>query len=209
VALEGLPVLGLLGGASSGKSLVARQFAQLGAYVLDGDRAGHEVLREPEVEQAARRRWGEAIFGPDGRIDRAALAAIVFAPAPDGPRELRYLEELTHPRIAERLREEAAAASARSDVPALVLDAAVMLKAGWDQFCDAIVFVDAPREVRRARAAQRGWDARQFAAREAAQEPVEEKRRRATHVVDNSGTPEAARAQVVRIWAQYVARPAE
>ena len=73
-----------LGGVASGKSMVARQFAALGAGVLDADRAGHEVLRLPHVEAAARRRWGEAIFGPDGRIDRARLARIVFGPGPEG-----------------------------------------------------------------------------------------------------------------------------
>ena len=69
-----MKILGLLGGVASGKSLVARQLAELGAVVLDADRAGHEALRLPCVEEAARQRWGDAVFGPDGHIDRARLA---------------------------------------------------------------------------------------------------------------------------------------
>ena len=84
-----MKILGLLGGVASGKSLVSRQLAELGAVVLDADRAGHEALRLPSVEEAARRRWGDAVFGPDGHIDRSRLAKIVFAPPPDGPRRAK------------------------------------------------------------------------------------------------------------------------
>ena len=80
-----MKTLGLIGGVACGKSLVARQLADLGAVVLDADRAGHEALRLPEVEAAARRRWGDGIFGRDGHIVRSQLAKIVFAPPPTGP----------------------------------------------------------------------------------------------------------------------------
>ena len=67
-----MEVIGLLGGVAGGKSMVAEQLARLGAGVVNADRAGHEALRLPHVEAAVRRRWGEAVFGTDGRIDRAA-----------------------------------------------------------------------------------------------------------------------------------------
>ena len=98
-----MKILGLLGGVASGKSLVSRQLAERGAVVLDADRAGHEALRLPSIEEAARRRWGDAIFGPDGHIDRSRLAKIVFAPPPEGPKERIFLEALTHPEIGRRL----------------------------------------------------------------------------------------------------------
>ena len=69
-----MKILGLLGGVASGKSLVARQLAELGAVVLDADRAGHEALRLPCIEAAARERWGDVVFGPDGHVDRSKLA---------------------------------------------------------------------------------------------------------------------------------------
>ena len=100
-------LIGLLGGVASGKSFVARQLAAWGAGVLDADRAAHEVLREPATEEAARARWGERVFGPDGRIDRSKLAQVVFSPLPEGVKERAYLEKLIHPEVGRRLREEA------------------------------------------------------------------------------------------------------
>lgn len=194
-----LRVVGLLGGVASGKSLVAGQLRALGAGTLDGDAAGHEVLRLPAVQQLARERWGDEIFGPDGHVRRPALAKIVFAATPEGRRELEYLEQITHPKIEALLRRDVERLSAEGFSVA-VLDAPVMLKAGWDRLCDRIVFVDAPDVVRRRRARQRGWNQEDFMAREAAQEPLPIKRDRADTVIDNSGTPEATRTQVERLW---------
>ena len=192
-------VIGLLGGVASGKSLVARQLAELGAGVLDADQAGHEVLTEPEVESAAGDRWGPGIFGPDGRIDRARLARIVFADGPQARQEREYLEQLTHPRIGRSLAQQADRLRA-SGAAAAVLDAPLLLEAGWDRLCEKLIFVDAPRDIRLDRARKRGWSEEDFDAREAAQESLEVKRRRADVVVDNSRSPTSTRAQVERFW---------
>ena len=170
-----MKILGLLGGVASGKSLVSRQLAELGAVVLDADRAGHEALRLPCTEAAARRRWGDAVFGPDGHIDRSRLAKIVFAPPPEGPKERKCLEELTHPEIGRRL--SAQAKAIKSGSPLAVLDAALILEAGWDKLCDYLAFIDVPQELRLARALQRGWTEGDFAAREAAQESLDSQAR--------------------------------
>ncbi len=198
-----MQILGLLGGVASGKSLVAGQLARLGAGVLDADRAAHEVLRMPEVEQAARERWGEAVFGADGHIDRKRLAAIVFAPPPKGPQERAFLEELTHPRIG-RLLEEEAERLAAAGVRVAVLDAPLLLEADWDRLCHRLIFVDAPRQLRLARALARGWSEMDFAARECVQESLDSKRKRADAVVDNSGSPEQIQAQIERLWASLI-----
>ena len=192
-------VIGILGGVASGKSAVSDRLRTLGAVVLDADRLGHEVLREPEVKEVLRRRWGETVFDAAGEVDRRKVAEIVFAATPQGEEELAFLEQLTHPRIGQRLRtqlEELNLAGAR----AAVLDAPVMLKAGWDRMCDCILFVDTPRQVRLARARQRGWTEAGFAAREAAQEPVEMKRSRAGTIIDNSSSWDHLYEQVDRFW---------
>lgn len=198
-AFNVMKILGLLGGIASGKSLVAEQFCRLGAGLLDGDGAGHEVLRLPQVKEWISAHWGAAVFATDGEVDRQALGRIVFDSSPSGRRELEYLEKLTHPRIGERLRGQAANLAAAGKTLA-VLDAPVMLKAGWDAFCDHIVFIEAPQEIRRARALARGWRQEDFAARESAQEPLEVKRARADFVIDNSGTAEETRTQVEFLW---------
>lgn len=194
-----MKIIGLLGGIASGKSLVANEFCRLGAATLDGDRAGHEVLRLTQVKQCIHARWGDAVFAADGEVDRKALGRVVFDPSPEGRRELEYLEKLTHPRIGERLRRQAAELAAAGRTIA-VLDAPVMLKAGWDAFCDHVVFIDAPQEVRGARALARGWRQEEFAARESAQEPLQVKRARADFVIDNSGPAEETRSQVEALW---------
>jgi dephospho-CoA kinase len=195
-------IIGILGGVASGKSMVAQHLARLGAAVLDADRAGHEALRMPHVEAAARRRWGEAVFGPDGRIDRARLARIVFAPGAEGRRERTYLEQLTHPEITRLLKQQAEALAA--DTAVAVLDAALLMEAGWDEMCEKTVFVEAPREARLARATARGWDEEDFAAREDAQESLNRKRLRADAIIDNSGSPERTQAQAEQFWASLI-----
>ena len=192
------PVIGVLGGIAAGKSLVAQQLARLGAGVLDADQAGHDVLRQPEVVQAVVRRWGPEVLDPDGTINRRRLAQRVF----DHAEELKHLEAITHPRIEQRLRRQAGRL-VQQGAKALVLDAPLLLRAGWDRWCDLLVFVDAPESLRLQRAAARGWSPEQFRRRETAQEPLEEKRRRADVVIDNSGSPEQTREQVERLWHQW------
>jgi dephospho-CoA kinase len=180
-----MKIIGLLGGVASGKSTVADVFRKHGAAVLDADRAGHEVLRMPAIRAVIGGRWGKDVIRRDGEVDRAALAKIVFAPPPDGPRQLAELEKITHPEIRKRLRAEAEE-YARQGVPLVILDAPVMLKAGWDKFCDTLVFVDCPDDQRLKRALSRGWTPEEFHRREASQESVAEKKARAEFVLDNS-----------------------
>jgi dephospho-CoA kinase len=195
-------ILGLTGGVASGKSLVARLLAERGAVVLDADRAGHEALRLPHVEEAVRRRFGAGVFGPDGRVDRPRLARIVFDPSLEGVARRQDLERLTHPEIARLLARQIE--TLPSDTPLVVLDAALLLEAGWDKLCGKFVFVDASPQVRLARAKARGWTAEEFAAREAAQESLDFKRRRADLVIDNSGRLEDTQVQVQRLWQSLV-----
>jgi dephospho-CoA kinase len=191
-------MIGIVGGVASGKSAVAAQFAKLGAYVIDGDKLGHEVLQQPEVMVAARQRWGTAAIAADGNLDRHYIAARVFQPTDAGREELAFWEGVMHPRITKALDRQLA------DLPEetiVILDAAVMFKAAWDQRCDHIVFVDVSRAQRMERAVQhRGWTAEQFEQREAAQLPVADKRHQATTVIDNSGSLDQTYMQVVVFW---------
>lgn len=192
-------ILGITGGVASGKSLVSQQFAALGAGVLDADRAGHEALRLPDVQAAARLRWGDAIFGPDGEIDRPRLAKIVFATDEKGTTERRYLEQLTHPIIVALLRRQAEVFQTEGR-KAAVLDAALLIEAGWDKLCDRMVYVDASEPIRRSRALARGWTAAEFAARESAQAELDRKRAMSDVVIDNSGSAEETNQQVEKVW---------
>jgi dephospho-CoA kinase len=162
--------IGLIGGVASGKSTVAQQFVDCGAVILDADRVGHEVLREPAVIEQLVARWGPQILTTASEISRSAVAKIVFAPS--GEAERQFLNSVTHPRIAARLAAQLEELR-QTKCPAAVLDAALLLEAGWDRLCDQVVFVDAPQEQRFARARSRGWDGGELARREAPQLPLE------------------------------------
>lgn len=194
-------VLGIVGGVASGKSAVAQEFARLGAVVLDGDQIGHEVLRDPEVIAAFRERWGEEVLGPNGQILRSQVARRVFGADAKAEREREFLNSVTHPRIHDRLHDRLNELRAEQ-VEVAIIDAALLYETGWSQLCDGMVFVEVPRELRLQRAAARGWSAEDFAAREASQWPVEEKRDRATWVIDNAGTLDQIAAQADQVWRQ-------
>ena len=199
-------VIGLAGGIASGKSLVAHCFELLGAIVLDADRFGHEVLEEPDVITSIAAHWGETILR-NGRIDRKALGRIVFDPTQQDASHLERLEQITHPRIQTKIRNRIAelkqTAAGESGVPAVVLDAPVMFKAGWDQQCDKIVFVESDISVREERARQRGWSSDELARRESFQTPLDEKRRRSTNTIHNSQSKLATFEQVRDLWQQW------
>jgi dephospho-CoA kinase len=197
--------IGVIGGIASGKSLVSRLLGELGATVLDADRVGHAVLADdPDVKHALVGRWGPAILAADGSINRQSVAKIVFAPGDAARQELDFLEALMHPRINAHLQAERDRLLAAGQGP-VVIEPSMLLESGNKLKFDVLIFVDAPRDVRLARALARGWTAEQFAAREAAQWPVDEKRRHADVVISNEGTESTLRAAVRSFWDQYVA----
>jgi dephospho-CoA kinase len=190
-------VIGLVGGVAAGKSTVAAEMARLGAAVIDGDGIGHQVLRMPIVRRAVRRRWGAEVFSPDGQVDRAALGKIVFG----SPAELAALNGILSPRIRRQIQRQIAAAKKSSAVTAIVLDAAILFEAGWDDLCSTVVFVRAPASGRARRAAAaKGWDRASWRRREIAQISLDMKRLKSDHIVDNSSGVPRLRDQVRRLF---------
>lgn len=176
------PTLGLIGAVGAGKSTAARELARLGGHRIDADSIGHEVLETQDAKELIVGRWGSAILRADGTIDRKKLGAIVFA----NPEERAALEAIVLPRIRIRTRQ---AITEAENVPFIVVDAPILLEAGFDRFCDRIVYIDAPRTLRLARLAERsGWDEAELSRREAAQLPAETKQARADAVVLNEST---------------------
>lgn len=199
-----MKTIGLVGGVASGKSLVAKMFAERGAGLLDADRAGHAVLAEDSaVQRALRERWGDEVFKEDGTVNRKAIAGRVFGSVEAAKRDREFLESLTHPRIGDRLKADVARFAAQG-LRVVVLDAALLLEAGWEKLCDLVVFVDSSPENRLRRARTRGWSDAEFAQREAAQWPVEDKRRAADVVLQNDGSEADLRQAVADFWDQRI-----
>ena len=182
-----LPVIGLVGGVAAGKSQVARMFAQLGAAVIDADRLGHAVLEHPEVARELQALFGSQIVDPQGRIQRPLLGQLVFGPDPQAAARLQQLQAVVHPLIHAAAVQQLEEYRRQQPPPrAVVVDAPLLLEAGWAPLCNAIVYVASPLEIRRQRAAERGWNAEELEAREASQMSLDAKRQAATHCV--SGT---------------------
>jgi len=188
-------IIGLLGGIGSGKSEVASYFAASGAVVLDADAACHELLEDRSVWQKLEHLWGEAVFDPDGRVNRQKLGAIVFA----NEAELRKLTTILHP-LVERRFQDAIARYKKEGKRLIVLDAPLLLEAGLGGLCDRLVFVHASRAVREERVkSTRGWNSTELARRESFQLPLCRKLLAADFVIDNSSSRTRTQLQVHRI----------
>lgn len=189
-------VVGLIGGIASGKSTVARMLQAHGGLWLDSDRMAHEVLQSPEVRTLLRERFGEAVFQTSGSVDRKAIATHVFGLDEQSRQNLHWLEQIIHPRV--RQLTEQRIAQEGQQYPFVIIDAPLLLEAGWAPVCDRIVFVDTPQQRRQTLAAERGWSAEELARREAAQMSLELKREQSSDQFDNSGSLETLGEQVER-----------
>ncbi len=189
---------GLTGGIGSGKSTVAAALASRGAGSVDADAIAREVL-EPGGPAFAPvvAHFGPAVLGPDGRIDRATLAARVFA----DPVERRVLEALTHPVIS-RLMVARARCEGAAGREVVVLEVPLLDGGGRDRYgLDVVVVVDAPTEVALARLVTlRGFGEADARARIAAQPSRAERLELADRVVDNSGDRAALEVEIGRTW---------
>jgi dephospho-CoA kinase len=190
-------VIGLTGGIGAGKSTVAAMLAELGAIIIDADKVGHDIYR-PGTEgfRLIVEVFGPHVVGADGTIDRRRLGARVFA----DPVELRRLNALVHPLIGDEIRRRMQAAVADGGGRPIVVEAAIMLEAGW-RFFDRIWVVIVRREVAIARVSEsRGLDPQEVERRIDAQMSNEERRRVADVVIENEGTPAELRSQVEKAW---------
>jgi dephospho-CoA kinase len=175
--------IGLTGGIASGKSTVASMLRNHDCDVLEMDPIGHEFL---EPGQAAYdevvRDFGREILAPNGAIDRSKLAAMIFA---DPARRAR-LNAILHPRILDVVRKWFAALDRPGGPPFAVVEAALILEAGYHKELDRIIVCWCRPEQQLARLEHRGFSPEQAKARVAAQMSMDEKRKLADDVIDCS-----------------------
>ncbi|MBI3185800.1 MAG: dephospho-CoA kinase [Myxococcales bacterium] len=198
-AQAGFPrLIGLTGGIASGKSTVSAMLRSLGAEVIDADQLARDVVEpgKPALEEIARRFPGTV--DESGRLDRKKLGERVFA----DERERAALNAIVHPRIHEAVAERIRQLSARG-VGLVIYDAPLLIENRIHEWMDGVILVVAEREQQLERVMRRdGLSREQAEARLSSQLPLDEKRRVATWVVDNSRSLDHTRAQVEQIWRQ-------
>ena len=190
-------LIGVTGGIATGKSTVDRMLEAHGAVVIDADELAREVVRpgEPALEAVAAR-FGHDLILPDGSLDRVRLGAIVFAD-PDARRDL---ERITHPAIAELMRDRITVAL-QGDAPLVAVDIPLLYENARESMFEGVLLVYAPPEVQIRRLRDRnGLDETAALQRLAAQLPIDEKRARATWVIDNGSGVDATADAVARWW---------
>ena len=149
-------IIGLTGGIASGKSTAARYLAELGAFVIDADKLGHQVY-EPDTpgHRAVVAAFGNDILAEDGTINRRALGAKVFGK----PDELKRLTDIAWPEIRRMGEAQIATAKAENATRPVIVEAAVLFEAGWESLGDEVWVVIADPAKAVARAVERdGFD---------------------------------------------------
>jgi dephospho-CoA kinase len=196
-------LVGLTGGIATGKSTVDAVLRELGAVIIDADLVAREIVEpgEPALAEIAAE-FGPGVLGLDGRLDRKALGAIVFA---DPDRRLK-LEAMTHPRMRERLLRRVDELTAENFRGLVFYDAAVLIESGTHRLMDRLVVVLTDEETQLARLMKRDGIGRDEALRKIrSQIPLAEKAKLADHVIDNSGDREATAARTREVYRALLA----
>jgi dephospho-CoA kinase len=189
--------VGLTGGVASGKSTVSAILAELGAVVIDADVIAREVVARgtPGLE-AVVAEFGSSLLTPEGDLDRPAMGRLVFA----DEEARKRLEAIVHPLVIERM---AALEAAAGEDDVVVHDIPLLAEGGRADTFDAVVVVDAPRDLQLERMlSDRGWTREDAESRIAAQATREQRRAIATHVIDNNGSLDDLRARVEAVFDQ-------
>lgn len=191
-------IIGLTGGIASGKSTVAKMLEEKGAYLLDADKLAREVVEPDQPAWQDIVDWlGQSILLPDRSIDREKLANLVFK----DKKKLEKLNKIVHPRVGRRFAGLSEEIKSKNPGAILVHDIPLLIEAGMHERVDHILLVYVPREVQIARLQQRnGLSRRDAELRLKSQMPLEEKRKQAHTVIDNSGSLAETARQVDQFW---------
>lgn len=195
-------LVGLTGGLGSGKSHVAKTLADKGARIVDADQLAREVVAvgTPALAEIADT-FGSGVINADGTLNRAALAAIVFADRA----KLKTLEDITHPAIRD-LAQQRIIEAERDGVEVFVYENSLLVQMGSASMFDLVVAVSAPREVRIERAVSRGMDVQDATRRIDVQGDMQEMHAVTDWTIDNSGDLAHLNEQVEALWSHLTYR---
>jgi dephospho-CoA kinase len=197
-------VAGLTGGIGTGKSTVAAVFAEAGAVIIDADEIARDVVAK------GRPAWcrivahfGRDVLLPDGDIDRKKLGAIIFNDA----RQKTHLDCIVHPHVMAETEQQLIEIERVQPQAVVILDVPLLIEAGMDRGLDEVIVVYSPEAVQLKRLMRRDrLTAAEGLSRIRSQMPIEEKKMRATVVIDNSASPAVTRKRVLEVFADLQRR---
>ncbi len=190
--------VGLTGGLASGKSFVGHALAELGCYLIEADKLGHEVmLPGAEAYDAIVREFGGGVLDPSGQIDRRKLSALVW----DHPERLAKLNSFVHPAVWAREKQRMAEIAQADPHAIAVVEAAILVETGSYRGFDKLIVVTCTAEQQMERAMKRGsYSKEEVLSRISRQLPLAEKVRVADYVIDTSGSKENTLEQVRAVY---------
>ena len=191
-------VIGLTGGIGTGKSEAARILEEIGAYIIDADRLGHSAyLPHSEIWEEVVKEFGDGVLLPDEEIDRKKLGSIVF----NDPVQLAKLNEIMHPRMGKMVENLIEG----SDAEVVVVEAALLLEAGWDALVDEVWCTGASEDIVIDRLkARNGLDKEEAQKRIKAQMSVDERKSRSQVMIENNGDLAQLTTVIEQIWENRV-----
>ena len=197
------PIIGVVGGIGSGKSLVSDELGRCGAAVIRADDMVRAAYSEAGVRQVLRQWWGEAAIKASGEVDRGWIARRIFS----NPDERDRLEQLLHPKVDAARRLTMAKMAENRRISAFAWDTPLLVETGLYRLCDSVVYVEADLSTRAGRVAQaRGWDLAELNRRENSQIPLDRKREISDYVVNNSASADVTRSQVKDVYSRILAQ---
>jgi len=198
-----MKIIGLTGGISSGKSTVSQFLAELGAVIINADEIGHEAFKpDTELWHAVVSAFGKQIIASDGAIDREKLGAIVFS----NPEALARLNRLMHPRMRDMVKAQLEECQ-RQGVSVAVLEAPLLLEAGWTSLVDEVWVATAPKATVLKRLKERtGLSESESLARLRSQLPAKERLKHADVVIDTDCSLGELKARVKQLWQELKTR---
>ena len=191
-------VIGLTGGIGTGKSEVARILKEIGAYIIDADKLGHSAyLPHSDIWEEVVKEFGNGVLLPDKEIDRKKLGSIVF----NDPVQLAKLNEIMHPRMGKMV----ANLIAGLDAEVVVVEAALLLEAGWDALVDEVWCTGASEDIVVDRLkARNGLNREEAKKRIGAQMSVAERKLRSQVMIENNGDLAQLTTVIEQIWENRV-----
>jgi len=196
-----IKLIGLTGGAGSGKSTVASVFEKLGAIVIDADKIGHRLLDEgaPCFDKILKT-FGDGILNGQNAIDRQRLGDMVFS----DPAKMSKLNRIVHPVMLREIRKQIGLC--RTDHPGspVVVDAALIVQWGLERNFDRLIMVDSPKKVRLIRMLDRGVPENKALQIIASQMPISRLKEKADIIIQNNGSIRQLEKRALAVWKRFM-----